>query len=141
VIRHLHQKGLPVALSAAPAPKELDYIAGLRNGLEVPVIDLSGKLDLPLLAALIEQARIFFGVDSAPMHMAAALGAPTAVIFGPSGEKMWGPWQVECEVITGACDERPCGRDGCDGGKVSRCLEELAPEPVIAAIDRLLART
>jgi len=80
-------------------------------------------------------------VDSAPMHMAAALKVPVAVLFGPSGEKMWGPWRVESEVLTLPLDCRPCGRDGCDGSKLSRCLLEMEPSDVCQALDRLLART
>ncbi|MBI4798049.1 MAG: putative lipopolysaccharide heptosyltransferase III [Desulfarculus sp.] len=93
VIRHLLHQGLKVVLSAAPQSRELDFLALTRQALgdHPGVLDLGGRLDLPLLAALIEQARIFFGVDSAPMHMAVALGVPVAVLFGPSGEKMW-PW-------------------------------------------------
>lgn len=75
------------------------------------------------------------------MHMAAALGTPVLVLFGPSGEKMWGPWQVQAQVVTGGCDERPCGRDGCDGSKISRCLVEMPPEKVVSALDRLLGET
>lgn len=143
VIGHLLDQGLKVVLSAAPASRELDFLALVRQNLgPLPgVLDLGGRLDLPLLAALIQQARVFFGVDSAPMHMAAALGVPVAVLFGPSGEKMWGPWGGASEVLTLPLDCRPCGRDGCNGSKLSRCLLEMEPVPVCQAIDRLLKRT
>jgi heptosyltransferase-3 len=140
LIRRLGELGLPVVLTAAPAQKELDFLEqALEQDLSTAeVINLAGQVDLPLLGALIEQARVFIGVDSAPMHMAAALGTPTLVLFGPSGEKMWGPWQSPAQVLTGDCEDRPCGRDGCDGSKISRCLVELPPEKVIAALDKLL---
>ncbi|ADK85453.1 lipopolysaccharide heptosyltransferase III [Desulfarculus baarsii DSM 2075] len=143
VAEHLLGLGLDVALSAAPAPAEMAFVARLKDilGPRPGLVDLSGRLDLLGLGALIDGARLFFGVDSAPMHMAAALGRPTAVLFGPSGEKMWGPWRVESEVITGDCPQRPCGRDGCDGSKISRCLVEIAPARVCQALDGLLART
>lgn len=143
VIRHLLGRGLKVVLSAAPQSRELDFLALVRHCLgETPgVVDLGGRLDLSLLAALIAQARVFFGVDSAPMHMAAALGVPVAVLFGPSGEKMWGPWQVASEVLTLPLDCRPCGRDGCQGSKLSRCLLDIPAGDVCQALDRLLART
>jgi heptosyltransferase-3 len=35
---------------------------------------------------------------------------------------------------------RPCGIDGCGGGKVSECLTQLSIEPVHAAARELLAR-
>jgi heptosyltransferase-3 len=143
VIGHLRRAGLKVLLSAAPAEHETRFVEDILTRLpeREGVVNLASRLDLPLLAALIERARVFFGVDSAPMHMAAALGVPVAVLFGPSGEKMWGPWQVPSEVVTSADSCRPCGRDGCQGSKVSRCLTEIDPATVCQALDRLLART
>lgn len=140
VIRHLLERGLPVVLTCAPQDKELALLAAIRAELgEAPgLVDLGGRLDLLTLGALIQRARVFFGVDSAPMHMAAALGVPQVVIFGPSGERMWGPWQAPGEVVALDWDCRPCGRDGCDGSKLSRCLLELPPEMIIAALERVL---
>lgn len=143
VVAHLRGLGLGVALSSAPAEHEKRLVGEIMDRLpgREGVVSLAGQLDLPLLAALIAQARVFFGVDSAPMHMAAALGVPVAALFGPSGEKMWGPWQVPSEVVTADEPCRPCGRDGCQGSKVSRCLTEIEPATVAQALDRLLART
>jgi heptosyltransferase-3 len=141
VMEHLAGKGLALVLSSAPDAEELRFVQKVRQELapNLPLLDLAGKLDLLVLGALIEKARLFFGVDSAPMHMASARGTPVVVLFGPSGEKMWGPWQVRAEVVTGDCDIRPCGQDGCNHTKISLCLVKLPPERVIAAIDRILA--
>ncbi len=140
VIRRLLGRGLPVVLTCAPQDKELAFLRAVRAELgEAPgLLDLGGRLDLLTLGALIQRARVFFGVDSAPMHMAAALGVPQVVLFGPSGERMWGPWRAPGEVVALDWDCRPCGRDGCDGSKLSRCLLELPPEMVIAALERVL---
>jgi heptosyltransferase-3 len=35
---------------------------------------------------------------------------------------------------------RPCGNDGCGGGKVSECLTELPVARVYSAINELLAQ-
>ncbi len=143
VIRHLLRRGLSVVLTAAPSAKEQRFLELVKSclGRSAPVVDLAGRLSLSQLAALLERARIFFGVDTAPMHMAAARGTPVVVLFGPSGERMWGPWQVDCEVVVGDCPQHPCGRAGCNDSKVSRCLVDLDPERVIAAVDRLLERS
>lgn len=142
VISHLAARGLKVVLTCAPDKKEQALLAAIKAQLGgAPVVDLGGELDLNTLGALIARARVFFGVDSAPMHMAAALGVPCVALFGPSGEKMWGPWQVEHLVVAGECPDRPCGRDGCDGSKKSRCLDELGPARVTRALDILLDRT
>lgn len=143
LINYLAAQGLKVVLTSGPDPKELAMLAQIKAQAEPGAItlDLGGRLDLYALGGLIASARVFAGVDSAPMHMAAALGVPVLTIFGPSGERMWGPWQTRAEVLAGDCPEHPCGRDGCQGSKVSRCLVEMSPERVIRAAERLLQRT
>ena len=49
---------------------------------------------------------------------------------------MWGPWQTPAQVVKGECLDQPCGRDGCNGSKVSRCLVELDPDEVLQAMAR-----
>jgi len=53
---------------------------------------------------------------------------------------VWGPWNVEQRVVTTTHSCRPCGKDGCGGGKVSECLTLLGVEPVHAAVQELLAQ-
>jgi heptosyltransferase-3 len=64
-----------------------------------------------------------------------AVNTPVVVLFGPSGEHMWGPLGDQHRVITRPYDCRPCGVDGCNGSKRSRCLEEIRPAEVIEQID------
>ena len=106
------------------------------------IADVSGQLTLPELAALTAHARVFVGVDSAPMHIAAAMGTPTLALFGPSGEQEWGPWDVAQRVVVSQRHPcRPCGIDGCGGGKVSECLTTLAVDDVFAQLVSLLDET
>jgi len=107
----------------------------------VPVIDLVGRTSLTELAAVVERAVLFLGVDSAPMHMAAALGVPVIALFGPSGERSWGPWGDGHVVLSSPFLCRPCGQDGCLGSKRSDCLEAISPQAVLEAADAVLART
>jgi heptosyltransferase-3 len=74
------------------------------------------------------------------MHMAAALGVPVVALFGPSGEKSWGPWGEGHVVLTSPYLCRPCGKDGCLGSKKSDCLEAISPQAVLAAAEPLLLR-
>ena len=88
------------------------------------------------------RARIFVGVDSAPMHIAAAMQTPTLAFFGPSSEHIWGPWQVAHRiVVSDAYPCRPCDLDGCGGGKVSECLTTLSVDHVHAMFVSLLHHT
>ena len=129
---------LPVVLTAAPAPQEMQFMQDIARRLHTTPVNLAGRLDLKALGAMIAQARLFIGVDSAPMHLAAAVGTPTVVLFGPSGPYNWRPWGEGHLVLTKDFDCQPCGRDGCDGTKISRCLTAITPAEVLAAVDRQL---
>ena len=106
-------------------------------------VDFCGQLSLKEMAALSAQAAIFIGVDSAPMHIAAAVGTPVVALFGPSGEAEWGPWRVRAQVVVSpslshTC--RPCGQDGCGGGKISDCIVQIEVQQVLQAVNALLAQ-
>ena len=57
-------------------------------------IDLVGRTDLLTVYAALKRARLFIGNDSGVMHMAAAASAPTLGLFGPSDERLYGPWSA-----------------------------------------------
>lgn len=138
LIAALQAAGETVVLTAAPSEPELQFAAHIVAGLKKPVVDLCGKLNLKQLAALTAQAKCFVGVDSVPMHIAAAMQTPTVALFGPSGEFEWGPWQVKARVLTSAHSCRPCGQDGCGGGKVSECLTGISVDEVLRAIRQIV---
>lgn len=140
MIDALSQRGEKVVLTAAPSPDELAFVAAVMARTAHPPVDLSGQLTLKGVAALTSRAKLFIGVDSAPMHMAAAMGTPVVALFGPSGEAEWGPWQVASRVVSSVVHPcRPCGIDGCGGGKLSDCLVSLPVASVLSAVDELEA--
>ncbi len=140
MIRGLQARGWRVVLSAAPDHAEMAMAEEILAGL-TDVVSLAGRLSLKDLAALIARARLFVGVDSAPMHIAAAMGTPTVALFGPSGDIEWGPWQVPSRIVTANYPCRPCGLDGCGGGKRSECLEAISTNQVLAAVQSLIEET
>ena len=128
-----------VVLTSGPDSMELSYMKNVLDSINSNVTDLSGKLSLRELGALIRNARIFVGVDSAPMHIAAAVGTPTVALFGPSSEMDWGPWGEGHKVITsGSFTCRPCNQDGCGGSKWSECMEKIEVETVFENITAIL---
>lgn len=138
LIASLQAQGHRIIITAAPATEERAMAKKILAGLSQPAVDLSGQLSLKQLAALTARAKLFIGVDSAPMHIAAAVGTPTVALFGPSGEIEWGPWQVPNRILTSAHACRPCGNDGCGGGKRSECLADIPVERVLNAAEELL---
>jgi heptosyltransferase-3 len=139
LLQLLARDGHRLVLTGAPDAREQAIVKRILDRAGAPVTDLSGQLSLRDLGALAARARLFFGVDSAPMHIAAAMGTPVVALFGPSGEHEWGPWMVEHRVVTSAHPCRPCGNDGCGGSKVSDCLTQLPVARVHSAINELLA--
>lgn len=147
LLDQLFSRGERIALTAAPDSKEAAFIDAILTQLDTPrhileknLLNLSGQLSLREMAALTARAKVFIGVDSAPMHIAAAMQTPAVALFGPSGDLEWGPWQTPHRIITSQehpC--RPCGIDGCGGGKVSECLSTLPVSRVMRAVDELLA--
>jgi len=137
VIEAFEQKwNLPVVLTGTMAAHEQDLLATVLQECRAHPIDLVGHLSLKELGALIARARLFFGMDSAPMHLAAAVNTPAVALFGPSGVFNWGPWGEGHLVIKKDWECLPCGRDGCDGSKISRCLVDLTPDEVLEAMAR-----
>ncbi len=71
-------------------------------------------------------------------HVAAAVGAPTVTIFGPSN---WKSWTVEDATHRIARSDKPCvpcNDKGCEGTERSICLEELGVEAVARLADEVL---
>lgn len=139
LIRGLRAQGEQVVVTAAPDPNELMLIAEIKKQT-TDFLDLSGQLSLKDLGAVTQLAKLFIGVDSAPMHIAAAVNTPLVALFGPSGEQEWAPWMVRHFLLSG--DEkkfpcRPCGLDGCGGGKYSECLQSISARRVLIATQQL----
>jgi len=128
-----------VVLTAAPDAGEMDLVDQIVAKAKTRPLVLAGKLEIKELGALTGRARLFVGVDSMPMHLAAAMGTPAVALFGPSGDEQWRPWRVKHRVVTSNHPCRPCGNDGCGGGKVSECLTTLGVDQVYEAVRQLLA--
>ena len=141
LINRLAQKRYKIVITSAPDQKEMAMVASILGAVTGAVINFSGQLSLKELAALSARARLFIGVDSAPMHIAAAMQTPVVALFGPSGEVEWTPWMVPHRLVLSTHPCRPCGRDGCGGSKVSQCLTTLEVDRVETAIHDLLSDT
>src|SRR6185312_6605823 len=64
-------------------------------------IDLTGESDLLTAYACLKRARLFIGNDSGLMHLAAAAGAPTLGLFGPSDDRLYAPWGRHGRALRG----------------------------------------
>jgi heptosyltransferase-1 len=93
----------------------LDYYAELAAGLKIPLV-LNGSPNVAETLANVEGALVHtsgiaglidatrrskavVGVDSGPLHLAAALGRPGVAIYGPTDPKSHGPYGGTIQVL------------------------------------------
>lgn len=139
-IAALQQEGHTIVLTSGPDKKELAMVDTiLAASPQERVVSLAGQLTLRQLGALIGHAALFIGVDSVPMHMAAALQTPCVALFGPSKLTFWSPWQVNGEVIwAGEYGPLP-DPDAVDTKTKERYLDAIPVERVVAAARNCLS--
>ena len=93
-------------------------------------------LQITELAAFMDYyTKLFIGVDSAPMHMAAALKVPSVALFGPTNIKQWHPWAVPHTLIwAGNYDKLPLPEE-INVKTKERYLNAIPSKDVIVAVD------
>ncbi|MEW5984934.1 MAG: glycosyltransferase family 9 protein [Acidobacteriota bacterium] len=119
------------------------FLGHLPPGMSV--LDLTGRLDLVELAAVLRRCRLFLGSDSGPMHLAAAVGTPVVAVFGPSSPVRWGPLGGAVAVARADLPCSPCNRirnppQRCRGG-VPDCLRGVDAPDVVGPALELLRRS
>ena len=126
----------PVVVVGGPEDAALG--AALRSAAPDRVHVAAGALSLRGSAALIERARLLVTNDSAPLHLASAVGTRTVAIFGPTvpafGFGPRGEADRIVELAGLAC--RPCSPHGpmvCPLGH-HRCMREIGAAAVMEAI-------
>jgi len=149
----LARRGLVVVAIGGPGEAERNFLEQVwRGSLTIQ------QVKWPQTVALLKRARVYVGVDTAATHLAAATGCPTVALFGPMDPRVWGPWPAgglaQPWAASGTIQNRgnvwivqnplpclPCALEGCERriDSHSTCLDELAPERVLAAVDRALA--
>ncbi len=98
--RHLRNIGLPpIALLGPVEAERLSTSARDTLRKSMPVIE---GLNLSDAAILIASARLYVGNDSGISHLAAAVGAPSVVIFGPTDPRRWRPLGSQVWIVSPA---------------------------------------
>jgi heptosyltransferase-2 len=129
-----------IALIGSKADSAL--AAQIIDGLP-PGRTISG-IGLPLLASaeLIGRARAIVTNDSAPQHLASAMGTPTLTIFGPTVPEFgFGPLAERHDVAgLEGLKCRPCHRHGPERCPLGhwRCMRELTPEGISSVLTEVL---
>ncbi len=142
----MEQYQAKIALVGGPDDTALVQTIAARLPSE-PVMT-AGKLTLKQTAALIEASTLFIGNDSAPLHMAAAVGTAAIGIFGPSNIEQFRPVGKPGFRFLIAHQDLPCspcfhfvGSDPLwhvNRCQTRACLQAISAEEVITAACKLL---
>ncbi|MBI3263002.1 MAG: glycosyltransferase family 9 protein, partial [Acidobacteria bacterium] len=131
------------------APEDRDLVDQVKRRIGGDVIDLCGRTDLLMLAAVLERLDLFISGDTGPMHLAVAVGTPIVALFGPSDPARWGPVAngssgPQAAILRVDLPCSPCNRirqppERCVG-HVPDCLHGVETLQVTAAAIDLLDR-
>lgn len=118
--------------------QEFDLAERICGAAASRPINLAGRADMRIYAAVLKRASLFVGNDSGAMHVAAAVGTPVVALFGPSDPKEWGPRGGAAAVLYKGLDCRICFHPTCERGE-ENCMKLIGIEEVLSAIGRLRA--
>ena len=119
-----------------------DGNAQLQMPAVAGAIDWRDRLELPELAALLSLARLFIGIDSGPLHLAASVGVSVVGLFGPTDASSILPPLVEATAVHAelaclGCHHHVDGplhwRSGCP--HETACMKLIGPDMVIRACE------
>ncbi len=158
----LTARGLAVFTTGGPDKEDRRYCDEVWMGSGNTGIErrLEGGLTWPELSHLIGSAKVYIGPDTSVTHLAAATGAKTVALYGPTDPRRFGPWprtglerpwdaagtiqrRRNVWLVQNPLPCLPCQNEGCERriDSHSRCLDELLPQQVLAAVDQALATT
>jgi lipopolysaccharide heptosyltransferase II len=100
------------------------------------VIDLVGKADIPTLLGVISYCDLFVSPDTAPLHMAAALGVPVVGLFGPTDPARYAPPTDKGVMLSVKLPCSPCHAPTCHLG-THACMQQLTAQQVVQAAKQL----
>lgn len=117
--------------------EELEVSRQVANCMHNKPIVLTGQTDLAEVVAVLSVADLLVTNDTGPAHIAAALGRPTLVIFGPTNPLTTRPFSPFAEIIRQPPDCAPCMLRDCPIDH--RCMTAITPDEVFAHARALLS--
>lgn len=128
-----HQVVLTGHQSEQALTQQIQRLAGEK------LIDLTGRLTLKELAALIRRAALFVGNSSGPLHLARMLGTPVIAFYPPitaCRPERWGPYGCRADVLMSQQEE--CFRCRKSQERVCACMRAISVEQAIIKIEEML---
>jgi heptosyltransferase-2 len=130
----LAESGAEVVLVGAPEELEVteEVLAKMRFKPSV----LTGRTSLAQSAAVLSAVDVLVTNDTGPAHVAAALGRPVVVVFGPTDPVTTRPFSELATVVRKPPECAPCMLRDCPIDH--RCMTAITPEEVFGHARRAL---
>jgi len=132
LVDHYKQEGWSVWLLGGPGEQGL--VATINHLSKAQANDLT-KTTLAEAVDLLSLATVVVSNDSGLMHIACAVGATTVAIYGSSSPGFTPPLDPQAQVLNLLLPCKPCFKRECPL-KHLRCLRDITPDKVIAAIGK-----
>jgi heptosyltransferase-3 len=136
VVEGLLERFPKVVVSCGPSADERAVARTLTgSGGKETILTTDGALSWSGMADLLAKAALFVGVDTAAMHLAAAVGCPSVALFGNPPAYQFRPWKVPHRVVR-ARDDLPEKERILLPGEM--LMQEIGERQVLEAVDALL---
>jgi heptosyltransferase-3 len=152
------QTGCVAIFTRIPEPEGAVLLEQIKQHVHHQDIVVLEPCTLNQLAAIIQGAVAFVGVDTAVTHMSASLGTPTLAIYGPSLTRYWAPWPNGSRNPSPFVENKGIQRHGCitvvqkdwpcvpcneeicriSTRSATECLEDLGVDEVFAEFERVI---
>jgi ADP-heptose:LPS heptosyltransferase len=124
--------------SRGDAARTESFVRASASAKDVQLVNAAGRYGIEELARVLRAASCVVSVNTGVMHIAAAIGAPTVALNGPTNELRWGP--VGARAVSVNSDFPGCGYLNLgfeyDEGPAD-CMQGISVEPVADAVLRL----
>jgi lipopolysaccharide heptosyltransferase II len=131
--RLIARYGGGVVLLGDESERELNFL--IRTDIDHPVLDLTGRLDIDQMGAVIQLCDAIIANDGGPMQLAVAVGTPTVALFGPTSARRFGPYGNRHQAVQAYMWCGPCYRIG---GPMRGCGAACIQRITVADVERVL---
>ncbi len=130
----LRDQGVPLVLVGTSADREAHQ--GMLERGAAPGVSLAGETPPLVLAGVLRRAACVVGIDTGPIHVAAAVGTRCVVLFGSSDPRRTAPCGQGHIILYRGLDCQPCLAGPCH--RNGECLRRIPPEEIVAAVREIL---